>query len=84
MPSPLSEKEQGKHPTQKPLELLRRIILSSSNYGDLVLDPFLGSGTTGVITKKFNRKFIGIEIKKEYCDLAIKRIIAEIKPCLNR
>jgi site-specific DNA-methyltransferase (adenine-specific) len=70
----LAEKEHGKHPTQKPLELLRRVVLSSSNYGDLILDPFVGSGTTGVIAKKFNRKFIGIEIKKEYCDLAIRRI----------
>jgi site-specific DNA-methyltransferase (adenine-specific) len=70
----LEEKKHGKHPTQKPLELLRRIVLSSSNYGDLVLDPFVGSGTTGVIAKKFNRKFIGIEIEEEYCDLSVKKI----------
>lgn len=69
----LEEKKYGKHPTQKPLELLRRIILSSSNNGDLVLDPFVGSGTTGVIAKRFNRNFIGIEIQKEFCDLAIRR-----------
>jgi len=72
--TPLNEKNHGKHPTQKPLELLRRIILSGSNYGDQILDPFTGSGTTGVIAKRFNRKFMGIEIEKEYCDLAIRRI----------
>ena len=72
--TPQEEKKYGRHPTQKPLELLRRIILSSSNNGDLVLDPFVGSGTTGVIAKKFNRNFIGIEIEKEFCDLSIRRI----------
>lgn len=72
--TPLEEKRAGKHPTQKPLELMRRIILSCSKEGDLILDPFLGSGTTGVIASKFNRKFIGIEIDKEFCNLAIKRL----------
>lgn len=71
----LEEKKHGKHPTQKPLELMRRIILSSSNRGDLVLDPFLGSGTTGVIAKRFERKFTGIEIDKDFCELAKKRIL---------
>ncbi|MEK6927160.1 MAG: DNA methyltransferase [Nanoarchaeota archaeon] len=69
------EKKQGKHPTQKPLELMRRIILSSSNKEDLILDPFLGSGTTGVIAKRFNRKFIGIDIEEEFCELAKNRIL---------
>ncbi|MEJ2249783.1 MAG: DNA methyltransferase [Candidatus Lokiarchaeota archaeon] len=68
-----SEKEFGKHPTQKPIELLTRIILSSSNEGDTVLDPFVGSGTTGIVSNYFNRKFIGIDIKKEYLDLTIER-----------
>lgn len=72
--TPLEEKKHGKHPTQKPLEIMRRIILSSSNESDLVLDPFLGSGTTGVAAIESNRKFIGIDIKKEYCDLALRRI----------
>jgi site-specific DNA-methyltransferase (adenine-specific) len=72
--TPLKEKGFGKHPTQKPLELMRRIILSSSNKGDLVLDPFLGSGTTGVIARRFGREFIGIEIDKEFCELAVRRI----------
>ncbi len=57
---------------------MRRIILASSKQGDLVLDPFTGSGTTGVIARKFNRKFIGIEIEKEFCDLTIKRMSATI------
>ena len=70
---PKTEKEFGKHPTQKPLELLNRIITSSSNEGDLVLDPFVGSGTTGVVCNILNRKFIGIDTSKDYLDLAIKR-----------
>jgi len=70
---PKAEKEFGKHPTQKPLELLNRIITSSSNEGDLVLDPFVGSGTTGVVCNILNRKFIGIDTSKDYLDLAIKR-----------
>ena len=69
-----SEKKYGKHPTQKPLDLMRRIIKASSNEGDLVLDPFMGSGTTGVAAIELNRKFIGIDIEKEYFQLAIKRI----------
>ncbi len=72
--TPLEEKKHGRHPTQKPLELMRRIILSSSNEGDTILDPFTGSGTTGVIAKKFGRKFVGVEIEKEFCDLAVRRI----------
>ncbi|WP_107941844.1 DNA-methyltransferase [Metasolibacillus fluoroglycofenilyticus] len=69
-----SEKNFGKHPTQKPLDLLRRIIKASSNPADLILDPFLGSGTTGVAAIELGRRFIGIDIKKEYVELAIKRI----------
>ena len=69
-----SEKKFGKHPTQKPLQLLERVILSSTNENDLVLDPFTGSSTTGVIAKKYNRKFIGIDKFKYYLDLSIQRI----------
>ena len=68
-----SEKIEGKHPTQKPLELLDRIIMASTNEGDLVFDPFNGSGTTGVSAAALNRKYVGIEKEKEYCDLTIKR-----------
>lgn len=62
------------HPTQKPEEMLRRIILASSNEGDIVLDPFLGSGTTAVVAKKLGRDWIGIEKSKKYVDVAQKRI----------
>ena len=68
------EKKFGKHPTQKPLELLRRIILASSNENDLILDPFTGSSTTGVMALQLNRRFIGIDINKDFLDLSIKRI----------
>lgn len=69
-----SEKRFGKHPTQKPLDLMRRIIKSSSNEGDLILDPFMGSGTTGVAALELKRKFIGIDIEKEFIELSIKRL----------
>jgi site-specific DNA-methyltransferase (adenine-specific) len=72
--TPPREKQFGKHPTQKPLELLKRIILTSTNENDLVLDPFNGSGTTGVICKKFNRKYIGIDLEKEYLELSKIRL----------
>lgn len=62
------------HPTQKPQEMLKRIIIASSNRGDIVLDPFLGSGTTAFVAKKLGRKWIGIEKNKEYVDIAEKRI----------
>ena len=68
------EKSCGKHPTQKPLELLRRIILASTNKGDLILDPFTGSSTTGIIALELDRKFIGIDLEKEYLDLSVKRL----------
>jgi len=67
------EKTFGKHPTQKSLDLLNRIILSSTKEGDLVLDPFTGSSTTGIAAIKNNRKFVGIDLEKEYLDLSIKR-----------
>ena len=68
-----SEKKQGKHPTQKPIAILERIILASTDEGDLILDPFNGSGTTGIVANKLNRKYIGIEQEKEYLDLTIRR-----------
>ena len=61
------------HPTQMPIELAVRAIMFSTNEGDLVLDPFLGSGTTAVAAKKLNRKCIGIEIEEKYCEIAAKR-----------
>lgn len=71
-PKPI-EKKFGKHPTQKPENLLKRIMLASTNKGDLVLDPFTGSSTTGIIANLFGRNFIGIDTEKEYLDLSIKR-----------
>lgn len=73
-----SEKKCGKHPTQKPIELLEKIILASTNEGDLILDPFNGSGTTGIVASRLNRKYIGIEKEKEYLDLTIKRKESDI------
>lgn len=73
-----SEKKCGKHPTQKPLELLEKIILSSTDEGDVILDPFNGSGTTGIMANRLNRKYIGIEQEKEYLDLTIKRYKLEV------
>ncbi len=62
------------HPTQKPEKLIAKLILASSKEGDIVFDPFLGSGTTSVVAKKLNRKYCGIEIDKEYAVLAEKRL----------
>lgn len=70
----MSEKKFGYHPTQKPECLLERIILSSSNEKDVILDPFMGSGTTGYVSKKMNRYFIGIEKEKKYFEIAKARI----------
>ncbi len=62
------------HPTQKPEEMLKRIILTCSKEGDIVLDPFLGSGTTAIIAQRFGRKWIGIEKEKKYVEIAEKRL----------
>ncbi len=69
-----AKRHKTSHPTEKPEDLLERIILLGSNEGDLILDPFMGSGTTGVVAKKLNRNFIGIEIDKEYFEIAKSRI----------
>jgi site-specific DNA-methyltransferase (adenine-specific) len=61
-----SEKAHGKHPTQKPEALLDRVVRASSNPGDVVLDPFCGSGTTGVVALRHGRKFIGIDLDSDY------------------
>ncbi|WP_137390053.1 site-specific DNA-methyltransferase [Rhodoligotrophos defluvii] len=66
------------HPTQKPEALLHRVILASSNPGDVILDPFFGTGTTGVVAKRLGRSFIGIEQDARYAEAAHKRI-AEVK-----
>ena len=70
---PTAEKLHGYHPTQKPLRLIRRTILASSREGDLLFDPFCGSGTTGVAAKELGRFFVGAEME-EYAELAGRRI----------
>ena len=66
--------ENTPHPTQKPEKLLAKIILASSNEGDIVFDPFAGVGTTGVVAKKLRRNFVMVEIDEEYCLYALKRL----------
>lgn len=75
-------KEKHLHPTQKPLKLIRRLIESSSNEGDIVLDPFSGSGTTQVSCIQLKRHYIGIELDKTYHNIALRRIEEEKKPTL--
>ena len=66
------------HPNEKPLELIRHIVDTHSNSGDRILDPFMGSGTTGVAAVSLGRKFIGIEIEEKYFDIACRRIAKEL------
>ncbi len=68
-----NEKKFGKHPTQKPEDLLKRIILASTKKGDLILDPFTGSSTTGIMAYVHGRDFIGIDTENKYLDLSVKR-----------
>lgn len=75
--TPKKEKWAGVHPTQKPEELLRRVVLSSSKEGETVLDPFLGSGTTSVVAKSLGRHSIGIEKEKKYLKIIKKRMSQE-------
>lgn len=72
------EKQHGRHPTQKPVELIERCLLASTNPGDLVFDPFLGSGTTGVAAARNGRRFVGIEMNPSYLETARKRVMDEI------
>lgn len=69
-----SMSENTEHPTQKPEKLIERLISASSKEGDVILDPFLGSGTTSVVAKKLNRKYCGIELNYDYCVMAEKRV----------
>ena len=73
-----SEKRFGKHPTQKPLELIERCLRASTNEGDVVLDPFAGSGSTGVAALGLGRRFIGIEIDPEFVGISMKRLPVEL------
>jgi len=73
------EKKFGKHPTQKPVALLKRIIQASTKEDDLVLDPFCGSSTTGVAAVLLKRKYVGIDLEEEYLELSKKRLEQTIK-----
>lgn len=75
LPPTKKEKIFGKHPTQKPVELIKRILLASTKEGDIVLDPFCGSSSTGVACEELKRKYIGIDINREYLELSLKRLI---------
>lgn len=72
--TPNGERKHGKHPTQKPEALISHFITVLSNENDCVLDPFMGSGTTGVVAKKNNRNFIGIELNEQYYHMSEERI----------
>lgn len=76
--TPKSEKKFGKHPTQKPEYILSRIIEASTKEGDLILDPFVGSGTTGVVAKRYNRKFVGIDQEEAYLNISKNRLENDI------
>jgi len=71
------EKKYGKHPTQKPVALLERIILASSDLGDTLLDPFTGSSTTGVAAIRHGRSFIGMDTALGFLELSVKRLKEE-------
>jgi len=74
--------DKRKHPAEKPIELLEELIKKSSRENDIILDPFLGSGTTAIACKELGRRYIGIEISPEYCEIARNRIktIPELLP----
>lgn len=72
-PPKKAEKAEGRHPTQKPMELLERIILASTNPGDRILDPFSGSATTGIAALSHGRQYVGIEREDQYLELSKRR-----------
>ena len=74
----MKNKEIREHPTQKPIELFKWILMNYSQESDLILDPFLGSGTTAVAAKQLGRDFIGIEISPKYCEISRERLRQEV------
>jgi site-specific DNA-methyltransferase (adenine-specific) len=78
-----TEKKYGKHPSQKPVSVISRIITGMTKKGDLIIDPFMGSGTLLVAAKSMERSFIGIDNNKDYCKLALKRVISESNDLQN-
>jgi DNA modification methylase len=67
------------HKAEKPLELIMKLVHCSSNEGDVVLDPFLGSGTTAVVCERLGRRWIGIEVEERFCEIAKKRIEEKLR-----
>ena len=77
-------RENTSHPTQKPEKLIAKLILASSAPGDIVFDPFVGSGTTSVVAKKLSRHYVGIEIDETYACLTEKRLaLADADPSIQ-
>ena len=76
------EKQFGKHPTQKPIALIDRCIRASTHPNDVVLDPFSGTASTGVAALKVGRRFIGIEVDKDFAEIGKKRL-SEVSPSVN-
>jgi site-specific DNA-methyltransferase (adenine-specific) len=81
---PQREKLHGRHPTRKPLMLVRRALVASTREGELVFDPFSGSGTTAVAAKELDRFFVGTELGRGFCELAGRRIGATERGSLLR
>lgn len=76
--------ENTDHPTQKPEKLYAKLVLASSNPGDLIFDPFMGSGTAAVVAKKLGREYFGVEINRDYCLWAAKRLaLASVNPTIQ-
>lgn len=76
-PTNKEDKQKYGHPTPKPLHIIKNLIINSSNEGDIVLDPYVGSGTTAVAAKELNRHYIGIDKEEKYCKTAIDRLETE-------
>lgn len=72
--TPKSEKKHGKHPSQKPIEVINRLVIGCSNKNEIIVDPFMGSGTLPLVAKMTGRRYIGIDSDLEYCKLAQKRL----------
>jgi len=78
------EKNCGKHPTQKPLSVLTRVILASTKHNAWILDPFAGSSTTGIAANLLNRRFLGIDLEEDYLQLSQKRKIEIETPAIQK
>lgn len=74
--TPTTERKQGKHPTQKPIEIIERIVIGATKEKDIIVDPFAGSGTLPLVAQKYKRRYVAIEKEKEYYELITKRLQA--------